>query len=213
MIFQKFFENFEMFFKVLNSTLRHNNFSYQLGLNIDSKLFNDKECQNGLHFSSLEHLPLWLKYGDKLAFISIPVDSRVIHFKNKSKADKIFINEIINLEDWKMWENEEFCMRAIEDYWWALEYIKNQTEEMCIKAVKKDGYVLKYVQNQTETVVLEGMKQNGIALKYVRNQTEAICLQAVKQNGMALQHVINQTPEICLEAIKQNPEASKYVKV
>ena len=47
-----------MFFKILNYDLKQYNFRYQLGLNIDINSFNDRECENGLHFCSLEQVPL-----------------------------------------------------------------------------------------------------------------------------------------------------------
>lgn len=63
--------------------------------------------KNGFHFCELKDIFSWFNYWNKLAFISIPDDAKVIHFNYKSKVDRIFIIEII--EDWKMWENEKFC--------------------------------------------------------------------------------------------------------
>ena len=69
----------------------------------------------------------------------------------------------IQLEKLKKWENETYCLEA----------------------VKQDGYALQYVKEQSEAVCMEAVKQNGDALRYVKEQTEAICLEAMRQNPEA----------------------------
>ncbi len=195
------------YYKILNDEMKHHEFQYKLGLNIDTSDFDDKECGKGLHFCKKEDVGLWLSYGSKLAFITIPETAKVCHFKNKSKANSIFIEKVINLKDWNEWENENFCLEAVKQNGKALYYVENQTEEICLEAVKQNGNALQFVKNQTEEMCLKAVKQYGNALEYVKNQTEEICLKAVKQNGNALQFVKNQTEEICLEAVKQNGNA------
>lgn len=191
-------------------------------------------ASGGMHFcSSEEQVPLWLEYGSKLAFISIPDDAKVIHKNNFSKASKIIINNIINLKDWDMWENQEFYLNALEKNPLSLQYVKAQTEEICFKAVKQNGLALQHIKNQNKALCLEAVKQNGAALQfakdcaqtdtfcskndlystYVENQDYALCLEAVRQCGYALQYVKNQNEYICLEAVKQTEGgAFKYVK-
>lgn len=207
-----------MYYKAMNSNLKQFNFQYQLGLNIDTNPFNNKECENGLHFCTSNQLFQWIKLDplkkrcSSIAFISIPDDAKVIHFKDKSKADRIYIEKIIDLNDWEMWENEEFCLNAVKRNGCFLGFVKNQTEVVCLEAVKQTGYALLFVKNQTETVALEAVKQNGIVLQDVKNQTGEICLEAVKQNGYALRYVRNQTKSVCFEAVKQTVLALIYVE-
>ena len=61
----------------------------------------------------------------------------------------------------------EACLAAVNQYGWALEYVKNQTEAICLAAVKHTGWALKYVESQTEEICLAAVKHNGWALKYV----------------------------------------------
>lgn len=96
----------------MTDDLNHRCFQYQLRLNVDTNPFDDKECGKGLYFCSLENVPHWCRFGSKLAFVSIPDDTKVIHFRNKSKADCIYI-EKIDLKNWEMWKNEEFCEKAV----------------------------------------------------------------------------------------------------
>ncbi len=202
------------YYKVLNDKMNHHRFQYKLGLNIDTSVFNDEECENGLHFCRKEDVPEWLSFGTKLAFVSIPETAKVCHFqnKNKSKADSIFIEKIIDLKDWNEWENENFCLEAVKKNRCSLLFVKNQTEKICLEAVKRDGYSLVNVKKQTEKICLEAVRTCGLALKFVKNQTEEICFEAVKCNSYALQFVKNQTEEICLEAIKENGYILKYVE-
>ena len=44
-------------------------------------------------------------------------------------------------------------------------------EKYCLEAVKQNGYTLQYVKEQSEAVCLEAVKQNGDALRYVHRNT------------------------------------------
>ena len=147
------------YYKVLNDKMKHNDFQYKLGLNIDTSEFNDEECKNGLYFCKKENVPKWMGYGSKLAFITIPETAKVHHFGDKSKANCIFIEKIIDLQDWNEWENKEFCLEAVKQYGFALRYVENQTEKICLEAVKQNGFALQFVKNQTEEMCLEAVKR------------------------------------------------------
>ena len=47
------------------------------------------------------------------------------------------------------------------------EILKWKEESYCLEAVKQDGYSLQYVKEQTEAVCLEAVKQDGDSLRYV----------------------------------------------
>lgn len=73
--------------------------------------------------------------------------------------------------------------------WDVTQYEKWYDTKYCLEAVKQDGYALQYVKNQTPEICIEAVKQDGYALRFVNNQTPEICIEAVKQNGAALQYV------------------------
>jgi len=200
------------YYKILSADLTHNDFKYQLGLNVDSQPFDDVECQNGLHFADEKNIYRWLSYGDQLAYVSIPPDARVVHFGDKSKADKIIIDRIIPLAAWHAWEDPEFCLAAVRQSGKALYYIVKQTRELCLEAIKKNAYALKYVKHQTEELCLAAVRRDGFALQYVHNQTPEICLAAVQQYSSALSFVHEQTQKICLAAVQKNGLVLKFVK-
>ena len=82
----------------------------------------------------------------------------------------------------------------------------------CLEAVKQNGYALEYVKEQTPEICLEAVKQNGLALEDVKEQTIDICLQAVKQKGRAFRFVKNQTPLIIHYLKKYNMSVYKLYK-
>ena len=200
-----------MYFIVLDEKLSNYDFDYQLGLNIDTKYFDD--CPNrGIYFYESKNVPLWLNYGSNLAFISIPEDAEVVHFNDKSKTSKVVIEKIINVKDWEMWENEEFCLKAVKLYTKSLKFVKNQTDDIVLAAIKKNPNSLELVKNQNETICLQAVKRDGKALQYVKDQTDEICLEALKNEGNALEDVRNQTDVLCLQAIKQNGNSFEFIK-
>lgn len=206
-----------MSFKILSKTLGdHYKTSYSMGLNVDPKPFTEGEWGNGFYFYSSEQIPCWLMHGSKLAFVSIPEDAKVVHFNYGSKADRIYIEKIIELVDWEMWKNEEFCLKVLDnsDFHINLKYFQNRfyDDDFCLKAVKQDGLVLQYVNNRTKDICLEAIKQNGRALIYASGYNNSLSLEAVKQNPDALQYVQNQTDDLILEAVKRDKNALKYVK-
>jgi hypothetical protein len=109
-------------------------------------------------------------------------------------------------------QTEEICKLAVQKHGWALQFVKEQTEEICKLAVQQFGGVLQFVKEQTDEICKLAVQQDGYALQYVKNQTEEICKLAVQQFGHALQYVKNQTEEICKLAVQQHGRALQFVK-
>ena len=84
---------------------------------------------------------------------------------------------------------KEEHLKAVEQYGYALKYVKEQDKDICLKAVEENGYALKYVKEQDKDICLKAVEENGDALQYVKEQDKDICLKAVEQNGYALQYV------------------------
>ena len=79
--------------------------------------------------------------------------------------------------------------KVIINGWDLTEYEKWYDRDYCLEAVKQNGYDLQFVKQQDKEICLEAVKQNGLALRYVKQQDKEICLEAVKQNGYDLQFV------------------------
>jgi len=132
------------FYKFLNDNLIHNKFQYFLGLNIDHVQFRpvDECLRGGLYFceESKCHI-FWRSYGKKVSLVEIPDDARVYVERNKFKANKLIIKDIVSYDMMP----DEFWLNMIKDDGLALKYIRNQTEDLCKYVVAHTGYALKYV--------------------------------------------------------------------
>ena len=117
----------------------------------------------------------------------------IVHEGRKLKVVEV-IEEGKSQEEvaFERWSNETYCLKAVEEDGYALQYVKEQTENICLKAVEEDGDALRYVKEQTENVCLKAVEEDGYALQYVKDQTENVCLKAVEKNGDALQYVKEQ---------------------
>src|SRR5574344_1958171 len=82
----------------------------------------------------------------------------------------------------KDWNNPKYCLEAVKQNGYALEYVKEQTPEICLEAVKQNGYALQYVKEQTQELCLEAVKEDGLALRWVKNQTPLIIHYVKKYN-------------------------------
>lgn len=203
-----------MSIKILNNNnTDENNNTLKMGLNTDpEKHFDKRDCINGLFFSDLYETISNIKPDSKLAFISIPRDTLFADCHNKTKVDKMIVDRIIDIKDWDRWNDEQFCLKALQKNPEVFKFIKTPSEIVCFQAVIQDGDLLKYIDNPSEIVSLEAVKRSPYSLQYVENQNENICFEAVKRNGYALQYVKNQTDRVCLEAVRQNKDAFRFVK-
>lgn len=126
-----------MYFKVI-SFLEEKELT--LGLNI--RLFTENDRTTGFVIYEKDDVPCFVdvEYGNKLAFISLAKNSFVKkedeHF---TRTNKIYIEKIINIEDWEMWNDPIFCLEAAKRAWQALRFIKNQTIDMVYFALIQDG--------------------------------------------------------------------------
>lgn len=226
------------FYKFLFDNLVHRGFQYNLGTNIDDHEFNPKyECsEGGLYFCDQTKCHMfWKNYGHTLGVVEIPNDARVYIEKDKFKADKIILSEVLNFKrvpvifwidmlqydgtalEYILAENqtEDVCKMAVRQNGLALQYVRiEQTELMCMIAVQQNNYALKFVKNKTPAVCLVAVRENGNALRMCdgKAQTDEVCKAAVMKDGHALRHVISQTDEICMLAVQQSGLALFYVK-
>ena len=200
------------FYKFLNNDLKHHGFTYEKGLNVDTKTFNPTgDCSSGgLYFCEESKTGLYFEeYGTKLALIEIPDDARVYVEKHKFKADKLIIRSIMDFND----VEDEFWINIIPKDGCALEYVKNQTDNICISAVQQNGNALQYVKNQTNNICISAVQQNGYAIQFIKNPSETLCKLAVMESGYVLTYIKEQqTEDICKLAIQRYSDALRFVK-
>ena len=70
--------------------------------------------------------------------------------KKNGKTYKLV--EIVNkvderIEFFKKWSDTKYCLEAVKQNGYSLQYIKEQTENICLEAVKVNGKSLQYVKD------------------------------------------------------------------
>ena len=131
------------FYKVLNDSLCHYDFTYKEGLNIDTNLFTPRStCSaGGLYFCEEDKLARYLcRYG------SIPNDALVYKEEDKFKTNKIILHNIHPINDLPLWLDTSFIKLSIQHNGRALQYVKEQTAEQCRLAVQQYGYAKWFVK-------------------------------------------------------------------
>jgi hypothetical protein len=204
----------KQYVKILNASMKHNKFQYVEGLNVDIHPFNPTgECQKGgLYFCELSDVYLYLGYGTLIADVEIPSDAKVYQEKNKLKADKIILKNIRPFGEHKIWNDIEFCEKAVNKYANYIGYAKAQTPDMCVFAVALSPSNIKYVKHQTPEMGMYAIGSNPHLLQCITDQTPDMCKMAVMKDGMVIQYIKNQTPELCKLAINQNSDSIRYIK-
>lgn len=95
--FKLLFGNGNIFVRWMNKDMKHYNFQYVEGLNVDTVPFNPSgNCEGGgLYFTTIDHIKDHMSPQRHIRLVEIPDDSQVYHIRgdNKWKADKIIIKE------------------------------------------------------------------------------------------------------------------------
>ena len=153
---RQFNKNFkDIMYKFLNN---NHKFTYKLGLNMDTLIFNPSDDPGGLHFcqeyDSVHHFN---DYGSKVGIVKIPNDAQVYIKTNNFKADKLIINQIKTFDEMP------------SEFWLGI--------------VKRDGSALKNIKTQFQTpnVINAALQQDGRAIYYLKQQSPEACLIAVQQ--------------------------------
>ena len=51
-------------------------------------------------------------------------------------------------KDMDVWYDAKYCLEAVKQNCYALQYVKDQTPEICLGAVKQNGQALQYVDKR-----------------------------------------------------------------
>ena len=136
--------------------------------------------------------------------------------------------------------SEEEQIKAVEEYWWrvgfiknpsyrvqkaaldksphAIEDIHNPTKEIQVLAVRKimkDGSfniaLTKLIKSFSEEAQIEAVKHNPQIIQYIAYPSPKVQLAAVRKNPFVIKNIINATDEAKQEAIKLNPRVAKFL--
>ena len=124
-------------------------------------------CKNGFHFYEENKIAHGINlFGENTVYHFVEPLNKIVSDEQKCCSTKIkILDQFV-----PNWSNEKFCLQAVKQNGWTLQYVENQTEEICLEAVKENGYALKFVKNQTGEICLQAVKECSSALEFVKNQ-------------------------------------------
>ena len=209
--------------KLTNDEENHNGFQFVTGINEDTVEFNPEgECKKGgIYFTDIDDFIYWIGYRYRLKYcrkLKLLPDSKVYIETFGFKADKIILDERVEIKDMGVWEDEAYCSKVVGIYEPALLYIKNKCKKFQLESVSKFRTAIRYIDNPDEEIQLAAVKSDGKAIKYIyknnkNNINENIKIAAVEQNGRAIKYIENPDKNIQLAAVKQNGFSIKYINL
>lgn len=100
------------YYRLLSGNMVHHDFQWKEGLNVDTNEFTyDEICGGGLFFCERKDIHYWISHTTFLiADVTLPDDARVVHFINKSKADKVILSNIRPITDFDLTLQEHYSL-------------------------------------------------------------------------------------------------------
>jgi hypothetical protein len=102
-------------------------------------------------------------------------------------------------------------IKAVNDSWVNLEYIKHPTDDLIKLAINQAGWAIKYVKNPHEEVQLLAVRKNYDAIKFIKEPCPRVQEEAVKISYDALRYIGSPTPQAELLAIRNNENAITFI--
>jgi hypothetical protein len=189
----------------------HNNYHYQLGLNIDPIPFQPSGyCQaGGLYFTSMQCLPYYMeRHGYEIAYIEI-IDDCIIYLEDclQYKTDKLFITKIISIQDFfSQLSDKQFMDWSYAFGHYIIKHIPNAIKEWQLIAVKQNGSCIQYIINPDKDVQLAAVRRNGSAIQYINDPDIEVQLASVESEHYALSYIKNPSLAVIEKAIKKEKE-------
>lgn len=72
---------------------------------------------------------------------------------------------------------------AVQQKWWALQYIQNPSEDVQLAAARKNGWSIQYIQNPSIAVQLAAVQQEWLIIKCIKNPSRTFQLSAFARFG------------------------------
>lgn len=151
-------------YKILNSTLKHYDHQYTLGLNVLTGDFSPYgNCgAGGLYITDKPHR--WIGSGTLIATVTLPDDAQVWATRDKYKVNKLILGEWKEISD-------EIYLQSVNEEGDRLEFIPRhrRTLSICLAAVNQDGVSLRHLtkEERTQTICLAAMEDDARAINFV----------------------------------------------
>lgn len=185
-------------YKVVNLNFCNKDFTYQLGLNVDTKKFSKHfeytkkygfegyQYHDGLHFSNAIDVLSWIlifqdaypwdkefHYNFWIAVVELCPDAEffVDDGQTQYRTNKLIVNEFITVDQFVQRLTYEQQLSIIKRSPFTLRLFKQQTHEMCALAIDNAHHcILEYIINQTPELIIMALSENVNACHYVKDE-------------------------------------------
>lgn len=227
------FDRTKMYYKIVNSSMKHYKHQYRLGLNVDEEPFLPQGycLGGGLYFTTAEHLYNFVSFGNRVAEITIPDDAQVYRESDgmKFKADKIYIHRFVSLyrhpiADEIFWHNvvttnfrwlkhvpkihrtKNFYHRLIRNYPMLIHSMPEEfhTDDDICELLIKSPYVFSHIPEKFQT------KEILLKVAYENPNIIEYATEIFKKRQLSMPEELK-TKEFCQFAINNNPKNIAYV--
>lgn len=198
-------------FKMMNAEMRQQGYLYQIGLNFDTNPLDERNPKSGLHLvRDANHLSKWFKYGDRIAYVTVPAGALVEVMRNQIRADRLIVHSVVTINDFFITQHDPEAF--IGGQYSILKFIDEPEEELCIKAVRADYNNIQYIRNPSEEVRKIVIAKNPEIIKQMETPSDASCKLAIEIDIGAFYNIENPSEVVCKRAIEIDPETIKHVK-
>lgn len=195
------------YYKIIRKDLKHNNHTYQLGINRDELFFRPYgSCESGgLYFTTKEHLPKNWHRGYYIADIDLIPDEPIYRDPqgDKWKTPAFSVRKLTPMLEHELFQDKEFCIKMLDYQPWFLPHMLKDPD-VYLAAVKSSGCTIKFIlsEQQTDEMKLEAVKNDPIALKYISNPNLEICKIAVKKAASTILYTPEKYRDECIKLMR-----------
>ncbi len=209
-----------MFYKILDSNLRHNGVQYQLGLNVET---NDKQNTvldvHKLGYTDLENICTCLFAGSLIAEVEPKGDVKRVMGSNIYTTDRLYVHNISKISDWYETQTEEVKQILEKQYGnrlglngHAIQFFKEPSTEMKIDAINENPNTIRWMENPSETLKQLAVSKSGNVIGHIKNPSRELQIIAVSSNGGNIRYIENPSEEVKLIAINNNANSIQFIE-
>src|SRR5437762_18644 len=183
--FKEFYAGLD-FYKLTNSEEVEKSHKYNDGLNVVWFKENNHYIDGGMKFYEYDNILNGIRFSYDVKYIrkvEISDDASVLVEEKGYAADKLILKERILFTEAEMWNDIEFCKKAIEiDSKW-IKNTKNLSIELKYSLIRKNPYVIEHLTDLTEEMCLIAVRYSAFLIKYIENPSENVCLEAISRSA------------------------------
>ena len=126
-----------MYAAILNDTMARNGIKYEMGVNEDLEF-------NGVLLVKYDEWYKLLNCGEYVVTVDLAIGGTLKEvLEGFYRADKIIVSNIVPVNSHHMWDNPEFCERAVKAHACAIMYTDNNQTLKDVQQIHHSGWEMK----------------------------------------------------------------------